>query len=159
MSAGDTSVTIRPFDSWDIDAINDLLATHRPWTEYDADFDSSANGVAESGTTLVATVDGAFAGFVRWLPTGAFGQSGYLKLLGVHRDHQSAGVGTALMDAAESAVFEDAGVSDLFLLVSEFNDGARAFYARRGYVEIGPVQDYVEPGIDEVLMQKTAPDR
>lgn len=159
MSGSDQSVAVRPFEPRDLDAINDLLATHRPWTEYETAFELTADEVRSSGSALVATVDGAFAGFVWWLPSGAFGRSAYLKLLGVHRDHQSAGVGTALMDATEAAVFDDAGVADLFLLVSAFNDGAREFYARRGYDEVGPIEDYVEPGIDEVVMRKRAPER
>lgn len=158
MSADDQSVPVRPFEPRDIDAVNDILTTHRPWTEYETRFELDVEDFAETGTALVAAIDGSIAGIIWWLPTGAFGLSGYLKLLGVHQGYQSAGVGTALMDAMESAVIDDAGVSDIFLLVSGFNDSARGFYAQRGYVEIGPIENYVENGIDEVLMRKTTQD-
>lgn len=159
MSSGDRAVVVRPLEDPDVDSVNELLRTHRPWTAYETDFELSAPELRDPGEVRVGTVEGDFAGFVWWLPTGAFDRSGYLKLLGVHRSHQSAGVGTALMDAAESDVFEDHDVSDLFLLVSGFNDGARRFYEERGYVEVGPIEDYVEPGIDEVLLRKTADTR
>lgn len=158
MDAGDQTVDIRPFMDRDLEATNDLLATHRPWTEYDTDFELTLPDVTGTGEVLVATVEGSYAGLVWWLPTGAFNQSAYLKLLGVHRTHQSAGVGTVLMDAAESAVFDDTDISDMFLLVSGFNETAKGFYTRRGYAEIGSLEGYVEPGIDEVLMLKTEMD-
>lgn len=158
MSGGNRSPTIRPFKHEDIDIINDLLRTHYPWTEYETTFELSAEDIADAGTALVAIVNGDLAGFVWWLPTGAFDRSGYLKLLGVHRNHQSVGIGTSLMNAMESAVFDDAGVSDCFLLVSRFNEDARAFYRRRGYDDVGPIDGYVERGIDETLMRKMRPD-
>lgn len=158
MSASDSPVTVRPFEGEDIGATNALLATHWPWTEYETNFEFAVEKITGTGEALVATVDGSFAGLAWWLPTGTFDQSGYLKLLGVHRNYQSAGVGTALMDATETAVFDDVGASDLFLLVSEFNSDARSFYRRRDYDQVGTIDAYVEPGIDEVLLRKTRPD-
>lgn len=158
MSASDSPVTIRPFEGGDIDATNALLTTHWPWTEYETRFEFAVEDIMGTGEALVASVNDSFAGLVWWLPTGAFDQSGYLKLLGVHRDHQSAGVGTALMDAMETAVFEGVGASDLFLLASGFNKDAKSFYRRRDYDQVGTIDAYVEPGIDEVLMRKTRPD-
>lgn len=156
MSPSDQSATVRELRERDVDAINNLLATHRPWTEYDVQFELTVPEITGRGDARVATVDGSFAGFVWWLPDGAFGTSGYIKLVGVHRAHQSAGVGTALMDAAESAMLTDGGDSDVFLLLSDFNTDALGFYDRRGYDEIGVIEEYVEAGIDEILMRKTA---
>jgi len=149
-----TAPDVRPFEPADIDAVNDLLATHYPWTEYEASFTINPETLGDAGEALVASVDGTFAGFVWWLPDGAFGRSGYVKLVGVHRDHQSGGVGTTLMDAAETALFDAGGRTDVFLLVSAFNDGARRFYDHRGYEQVGTIEDYVEEGTNEVLLRK-----
>lgn len=146
---------VRPFEPADIEPVNDFLATHYPWTEYEESFTLEPETLKDAGDAVVATVDGAFAGFAWWLQRGAFGRSGYVKLIGAHRNHRSEGVGTALMDAAETALFDTAGRRDVFLLVSAFNDGARRFYERRGYEEVGTIEEYVEAGIDEVLMRKS----
>lgn len=150
-----TAPTVRQFEPTDLDATNDLLATHYPWTEYDDTFKIEPDRLEDTGTAVVATVEEAFAGFAWWLPEGAFDRSGYVKLIGVHQQYQSMGVGSVLMDAAETALFDDADQSDVFLLVSAFNDRARQFYADRGYEQVGPIEAYVEAGVDEVLLRKS----
>jgi predicted GNAT family acetyltransferase len=42
----------------------------------------------------------------------------------------------------------------LFLLVSHWNDGARRFYARRGYRELGTIPAFVRADTDEVICYK-----
>lgn len=44
---------------------------------------------------------------------------------------------------------------NVFLLVSGFNRGAKAFYKRLGYREVGVIPDYIVPGITERLYRKT----
>ena len=95
---------------------------------------------------------GARRGFAWWTPTGAFARSPYLRLLVVAADATRAGVGARLLDAVEQGAF--AGATDLFALANVDNDGARRFYARRGYVEVGQLDDYVAPGLHEVLLRK-----
>jgi predicted GNAT family acetyltransferase len=43
---------------------------------------------------------------------------------------------------------------DLFLLVSDFNTDAQKFYARLGYVQVGALDDYVIPGVSELVFCK-----
>jgi ribosomal protein S18 acetylase RimI-like enzyme len=43
-------------------------------------------------------------------------------------------------------------------MVSAFNEGARRFYVRHGFVEVGTVSGLVREGFDEVLMRKALPD-
>jgi ribosomal protein S18 acetylase RimI-like enzyme len=83
---------------------------------------------------------------------GAFNRSGYIMLIGVRTEMQGHGVGRALMLAAESALF--AQVADVFLLVSDFNSAAQAFYQRLGYEQVGAIPDYVMPGITELIFHK-----
>ena len=94
-------------------------------------------------------------GFAWWTPTGAFARSPYLRLLVVAADATGAGVGARLLDAVEEGAFTVA--SDLFALANVDNEGARRFYARRGYVEVGRLDDYVALDLHEVVLRKRKP--
>jgi ribosomal protein S18 acetylase RimI-like enzyme len=74
-------------------------------------------------------------------------------LIGVNLAFQGQGVGDALMDAAEEIMFEK--TKDIFLLVSDFNDGAQRFYQRRGYAQVGALTGYVLPDVVELIFRKT----
>jgi len=55
------------------------------------------------------------------------------------------------------AVSEDgelAGARRVTLMVSDFNQGAQAFYRSRGYWLLGSLPDAVKPGIGELVMVK-----
>ena len=65
---------------------------------------------------------------------------------------ESRGLGARLMDEVERRTAEAS--RHLFLLVSSHNEGARRFYARRGYVETGTLPALVRADIDEVIMWK-----
>jgi len=54
----------------------------------------------------------------------------------------------------ESLTF--ARAPNLFACVSDFNDGARAFYRKQGYKEIGPMPNFLIPGYAEILLRKTS---
>jgi hypothetical protein len=54
----------------------------------------------------------------------------------------------------ESLVF--ARTKNLFACVSDFNKGAREFYRKLGYHEIGPMPNFLIPGSAEILLRKTA---
>ncbi len=45
---------------------------------------------------------------------------------------------------------------NLFVCVSDFNDGARRFYARQGYAHVGTLPDLIVRGSAELLLRKTA---
>jgi len=45
----------------------------------------------------------------------------------------------------------------MFLLVSHWNDGARRFYARRGYSEVGRLPAFVRADTDEIICWKRLP--
>jgi ribosomal protein S18 acetylase RimI-like enzyme len=88
-------------------------------------------------------------GGVCWvMPSAAFGHA-YLRLIALVPDAQGAGWGGKLMDCAEAEARKNE--RHLFLLVTKDNDGARRFYARRGYVETGVLPGYVREGVDEVI--------
>jgi ribosomal protein S18 acetylase RimI-like enzyme len=94
-------------------------------------------------------------GFVWYATRGAFERSGYIPLIGVAPGEYSKGVGKALMDYAESQVFQQVG--ELFLLVSDFNEPAQRFYKRRGYIQVGVLPDYILHGVSELIYMKRRP--
>ena len=79
--------------------------------------------------------------------------SGYVQLLGVGASARGQGVGRALMALAERIAF--ARGPNLFLCVSDFNTGARRFYAHLGFQEVGRLADFLVQGEDEWLLRKT----
>ena len=106
------------------------------------------------GDTLITAVDDADfpVGFAWMMPTGAFGRSPYLRLIGVQPNRSDQGIGTRLLDAVESLAWSYSDA--LFLLVSDFNLGAQRFYERQGYTRVGALADYVVPGVTELIYWK-----
>jgi ribosomal-protein-alanine N-acetyltransferase len=77
----------------------------------------------------------------------------YLELLGVAGWARGKGMGTQLLRHIESLVF--VRTKNLFACVSDFNKGARDFYKKQGYQEIGPMPNFLIPGTAEILLRKT----
>lgn len=88
------------------------------------------------GDLLVAREEGATVGFLAFeFEAGSFEQSvdrGIVQYVYVEPEHRGRGVGSALFDAAESAMI-DAGADAIALEVMADNGAARRFYRRRGY--------------------------
>lgn len=112
-----------------------------------------ADAAGGSSQALVAEDGGRVVGFVVYRLRGTFVHSGYILDVGVGADAQNRGVGTRLMDAAETDIFGHG--PNVFLLVSAGNTRAQRFYERRGYRRIGEIPDYIQRGTTEVLYRKT----
>jgi len=88
------------------------------------------------GETLLVARDDGIVGFVMFtVETGTYDQDctrGIVENLYVIPQHRNQGIGTALLSAAETALF-DRGVDTVSLDVMAGNERARAFYRRRGY--------------------------
>ncbi len=140
----------------DIPSLARLMAGDPLWQRYGVTEESAARrlagGLEQAATILVADEDGACLGFVWYVGRGAFARSGYIMLIGVQPGARSRGVGRALVARAEAAMF--AGVDDIFLLVSDFNEPAQRFYQGLGYTQVGSIPDYVVPGITELIYRK-----
>lgn len=92
-------------------------------------------------TTLVAEVDGEIVGTVQLVPARPENQphrADVSKLL-VHRRARGAGVGDALMAAAEA---EAAAVGRPVLVLDTATPAAARLYHRRRWTEVGTVPDY-----------------
>ena len=90
-------------------------------------------------------------GFIVVEMVGTF--KGYIKSVCVSTAHRDQGIGSILMNHAEERVFSE--TLNVFLLVSDFNRGARKLYERLGYEEIGEFKDFITRGHSEVLMRKS----
>jgi [ribosomal protein S18]-alanine N-acetyltransferase len=147
---------IRPLLSGDVPALARLMAGDPLWQRYGVTEEAAARrlreGFAAGATIAVAEIDGEPVGFVWYVARGAFNRSGYIMLIGVQGDARGTGVGRALMEQAEGALF--AHSADVFLLVSDFNQAAQAFYGRLGYEQVGMIPDYVVPGVAELVFRK-----
>ena len=149
-------MNIRPMLESDVMPLARLMAFTPLWQHYHVTQASAAqrlsDGLAHGATVAVAELNSAPVGFVWYVRRGAFDRSGYIKLIGVTLERRGNSIGTALMKHAEAVLLADS--PDVFLLVSDFNQDARKFYARLGYNQVGAIPDYVVPGITELIFHK-----
>lgn len=76
----------------------------------------------------------------------------YLEFLAILPDHQSNGVGGAILDWFENEV---AGTDrNIWVLVSDFNTRALAFYQRHGFEPVAPLPGVAVEGFTEILLRK-----
>ena len=148
---------IAPLAQQDIRACAAIMANSEPWTRYGID-DAGALSVwrtalADGAAVSVARSGPLTCGFAWYISRGAFGLSGYLKLLGVSQEVRGQGVGTALLIHTEQQA-RASGHRDLFLLVSHFNEAAQRFYRGHGYTNVGALAGYVHPDITELIYRK-----
>lgn len=152
-----TAIQIVPLAAQDIAPCAALMASSEPWTRYGVTTAGAhalwAHALAEGATVWVARRDDIACGFAWYIVRGAFGLSGYLKLLGVSVAVRGRGIGAALLNRAEQQALAD-GQDDLFLLVSHFNLAAQRFYEAHGYRRLGAIADYVCPGVTELIYRK-----
>ncbi|MEO8394872.1 MAG: GNAT family N-acetyltransferase [Chloroflexota bacterium] len=135
----------------DVPSIAHWMAEMPLWKRYgvtEAGAQAQFNDAISRGDlVLVAEKNCGFAWCARG---GAFGRSDYLRLIGVRADCAGRGLGAALLSEVEA----QAKSRDLFLLVSDFNEGAQRFYRRMGYEQIGAIPGYVLPDVTELIFRK-----
>jgi ribosomal protein S18 acetylase RimI-like enzyme len=76
----------------------------------------------------------------------------YIEFIGVEGSFQSLGIGREILSWIEEQTRLEA--SNVWVLVSSFNQKAREFYTRQGYAEVGILKDFMHPGYDEVFLRK-----
>ena len=111
-----------------------------------------AAALARGDGLLLAVEAGAPVGLVWYLRDGTFGLGGYLKLMAVLPGAQARGVGAALLAAFEAELAR--GAAHGFLLCSDFNAPAQAFYARHGWARVGALPGLVLPEVTELVYWK-----
>ena len=130
-----------------------ILAGSDPWLTLGYGADALARGLQLTHpdlTRYLAVRNGAIQGLVGvrypWL------RGAYIELFAVLPSAQGQGVGRAVLTFLERTY--RGRTANLWLLVSGFNAGARAFYEKQGFRPVGLLTDLVIAGQDEVLMRK-----
>lgn len=147
--------SIRPMRPEDRESIIQLLTDSDPWKTlgYDQkDWSRIFCPVPQGRETFIAEADGQVMGIA--IVRQKFLLGDYLELLGVAAWARHQGTGRHLLAYVEALVF--ARTKNLFACVSDFNTGARDFYRKQGYQEIGPMPNFLIPGSAEILLRKTA---
>ena len=147
-------VVIRPFTAQDRPAVIALLDSD-PWRRlgYDAaDWNRLLATPLAGREAVVMVADGAVSGLA--LVRRNFLAGDYLELFAVAAAVRGRGLGAALLTHLETMVF--ARARNFFVCVSDFNEGARRFYARHGYAHVGTLPDLLVRGSAELLLRKSA---
>jgi len=148
-----SAVVIRPFDAADREAVVTLLDSD-PWRRLGyvaADWIRVLATPLQGREGFVAVSSSAVSGFALVRPRFLAGD--YLELFAVSAAARGQGVGAALLRHVESVVF--ARAPNFFVCVSDFNDGARRFYARHGYAHVATLDDLLVRGSAELLLRKS----
>lgn len=146
---------IRVMRPEDRDAVVQLLGSSDPWKTLGYshnDWGKIFCPIPQGRESFVAETDGGLAGIA--VVREKFLLGDYLELLGVAMWARGKGVGGALVSHVESLVF--GRTKNLFACVSDFNTGARDFYRKQGFEEIGPMPNFLIPGSAEILLRKSA---
>ena len=150
-----TDSIVRPMTAEDRAEVIELLASSDPWKRlgYQAnDWDSYFTPLPPGRDSYVVEQSGRVAGIA--VVRQKFLLGDYIELFGVADWARNKGLGGLLLTHLEAAVFERA--KNLFVCVSDFNDQARHFYKKQGYLEIGPMPNFLIPGSAEILLRKTS---
>ena len=116
---------------------------------------SAENAILEGirqGNLYIALIGEACVGFTYIIPKGAFHSFPYLHIIAIKEEYRAQGVGKALLDYTERIASEMA--DKLFLVVADYNPGAKRFYERNGYQQVGEISNLYRPGVTEYLMVK-----
>ena len=148
------SASLRHLQPEDASILARALVSLDPWLtlEYQAEgLDRYLSEPDHSLGRFVIAVEDFTAGVVcvrhPWL------KGSLLELIAILPPYQGRGRGREVMKWLER---ESQGTyRNIWVLVSDFNRGARGFYRHLGYQEIVPLTDLVKPGYDEFLLRKT----
>ncbi|MGQ0812759.1 MAG: GNAT family N-acetyltransferase [Nitrospiraceae bacterium] len=139
----------------DRSAVIEILAGSDPWKRLGytaADWDRLFTPLPQGRDGFVIQFNEKVAGLA--LIRRKFLMGDYLELFAIAGWARGKGLGGTLLEHLETVVFERC--RNFFVCVSDFNEGARKFYKKQGYQEIGPMPDFLIPGAAEILLRKTA---
>ena len=148
------NLTIGPMTETDLDGAAATIAAGLVFQRYGLDRASAAELLRSAhGRVFVARVDGEVAGVAIYWSDGTMPVPAYLRILAVAEGRRGLGIGTALLRQVEADAFRHGPNS--FLCCESTNADARRFYEREGYVEVGPLPNFIVEGMTEVLYRKT----
>jgi ribosomal protein S18 acetylase RimI-like enzyme len=101
---------------------------------------------------------GQCTGFLWIIPDGIFHSFPYLHIVAVKEEYRNQGIGKELIRFFEDLSFQELSKSKVFLVVADFNPGARRLYEELGYLEVGSIPGLYRTGITETIMMKRKPE-
>jgi len=131
-----------------------IMATNEPWVTLRRSYDAALEIVRDPRREVYIAANGEtneIVGFLILDMRGAF--VGYIQSVAVREDWRGRGLGTQLIAFAEARIFGDA--PNAFILVSSFNERARALYLRLGYEIVGELRDFIVRDHSEWLLRKS----
>ena len=106
----------------------------------------------EQGNLYIALTNSDCAGFIYYMPKGAFRSFPYLHIISIKEEYRGKGIGKKLIYFLEDMVFVKA--NKIFLVVADFNPDGKRFYEKIGYYQVGEIPSLYRKGITEYLMMK-----
>ena len=73
-------------------------------------------------------------------------------MLSVRNSYRGQGIGTTLLGHLEAEMFAISRI--MFMMVTDFNTGAKRLYNRLGWRDVGEIKDYKKRGVNEYLLIK-----
>lgn len=147
------TIRLTPFTGEEADALGAGLAAIDPWRRMGYAAESLSGYLVRpdpAARRFAIRADGVLAGVISvrnpWL------RGPYLELLGLLPHSHGRGIGQAAMDWFEAESPPSTGY--LWVICSEFNTGALAFYKRCGFTEVTGLEDLVFEGFTEILLRK-----
>jgi ribosomal-protein-alanine N-acetyltransferase len=129
-----------------------LLAQSEPWVKLAVTHDQLLKTCLDGEYLIfIAHCEKEACGVLIMDPRGIAG-SPYIKSIAVANNHRSHGLGAKMVAFAEKYFHEKS--KHMFLCVSSFNDRARTFYKKLGYLQVGEFSNYIIEGESEILMYK-----
>ena len=109
-------------------------------------------GITKEEVFVAIDEDGKCLGFIWFILNGAFHSFPYLHIIAVKKEFRGKGIGKKLLNFFEEAVFTEH--SKAFLVVADFNPGAKRLYESLGYQQVGVIPGLYKEGVSEQLMMK-----
>lgn len=148
---------IVPLQDKHVEACAHIMSENYLWQRYSVTLATAETLFREGLNTQEAQIyvsldNDTITGFIWYYLRGTFHHGGYIRLIGVHPDYHGQGIGTQLMQSAETSIMIH--TPHLFLLSSHFNQQAHLFYNRLGYDLIGECPNFAQDGISEMIFYK-----
>lgn len=154
-----TPDVVRPWVKSDGPAIAAIMAAQVLWQSYGLTYETALARLDtlfnQGEWGFVASRPGApdlLAGFILFNAT-TFGESGYIRLLGVNSSNTSQGIGAKLLHGVEQSL-SARGIGRLTLLCTDWNTRAQKFYEQEGFSRVGLLEDWVMKGTGEIIYAK-----
>ncbi len=148
------AVSFRPMTRETADSLGSAFAAIDPWARYNYSAEALSKyfrDKEEDAPRYEVVADDVIAGAIcirkNWL------RGPYLQFLGILPSFQSQGVGGAALAWFEADARKDKA-QNIWVVASDFNAGALAFYERFGFVRVATLDGLVSDKADEILLRK-----